>query len=182
MLGFDDYKKSSSATLGRSRKEQSDMIMEATWDGDISSQTAYLYDQFHDEEFDEGSDLHPEKTHKIPVEIKFFEMEYNSLSKDETPFHIMFKPSQKECVPYYNEVFRDKYWSTYPVGLYCDIMDSTGKYNRWLIVGNYRHYANQFPTYLVLPTDYKLQWIYRGKKYESWAVSRSQNSYVLCAS
>ena len=58
-----------------------------------------------------------------------------------------------------------------------DIADSRGDYQRWLIVGQYREHANQFPSYLVLPCDHKLQWVYQGKKYESWCVLRSQSSY-----
>jgi hypothetical protein len=181
MPSLDLYKKmlGSPKTIGEAHKFESDKIMEWTWNNDTDSKIGYFYTQDRDEEFRNRSTLHPERTHKIPIEIKFFEMEYNSLSKDEVAFHIMFKPSfdYKNVVPYYDEEFLRPLGSSFPIGLYCDISDSNGNYNRWLVVGQYRQYANQFPTYLVLPCDHLLQWIYQGKKYESWCVLRSQSSY-----
>lgn len=165
------------ATIGQVHKYESDQIMEATWDNDIDARIAYLYDQDHDDEFDKKDDLHPDKTSKIPVEIKFFEMEYNSLAKDEVAYHILFKPSYEPNVPYYDEKFKKPYGAHYPIGLYIDIEDNYGVYNRWLIVGQYREYSNQFPSYLVLPCDHKLQWVYNKKLYESWCVLRAQSSY-----
>lgn len=174
------YKKNLSLngnTNGQIRKNQSDMIMEQTWWEDIQSRVAYLYDYYHDDEVDIVTDLHPENSStKIPVEIKFIQSEYNSLSKDQVSYHIQFKPSYVCNVDYYEEMF-GRYNSIFPIGLYIDLPDEKGIYRRWLIVDNYSFYANQFPTFQVLPTDYKLQWIYNNKKYESWAVLRSQSSY-----
>lgn len=165
-------------TIGQAHKHDSDMIMENTWDRDIDSRVGWFYDQEHDDEFDVEIGLHPEKSRtKIPVDIKLFEMEYNSLSKDETAYHIMFKPSYKPNIPYYDDKFAKPYGAHYPIGLYFDAKDSNGIYRRWLVVGQYREYSNQFPTYLVLPTDFKLQWVHNQVKYQSWCVLRSQNSY-----
>jgi len=168
-------------TIGRAHKEQSDMIMEATWYNDIASKIIWLYDQDHDDAFDVENDIESEESKtKIPVEAKFFEMEYNSLAKDEIAHHIMFKPSYEPNVPYYDEKFAIPLHAEFPIGLYCDIPDSRGIYQRWMVVGHYREHSNQFPSYLVLPCDHKLQWVYKNQKYESWCVLRSQNSYV-CA-
>lgn len=164
-------------TIGQVHKYESDLIMEATWYNDIASRTVYLYDQAHDEEFDLKDDLHPSKTRKIPVEAKVFEMEYNSLAKDEVAYHLMFKPSYVCNVPYYKDLFASPLGAHFPIGLYCDVPDSNGDYHRWLIVEQYREYANQFPTYLILPVNHKMQWVYKKKKYESWCVVRNQNSY-----
>ena len=156
------------------------MVMEVTWDNDINSKIAWFYDQEHDEEFEVFEDLHPDKTHhKTPIEVKFFEMEYNSLSKDEVAHHITFKPSfdYHTVIKYYDEKFKEPLNSQWPIGMYCDSMDSHDVYHRWLVVGEYRHYSNQFPSYLVLPCNHKLQWIYKGVKYESWCCLKSQNSY-----
>lgn len=177
MPSFDLYKKTLNNTNGQVRKNESDLIMEYTWDEDIATRLAYFYDQEHDDEFEVVDDLHPESTDKIPISIKFIEIEYNSLSKDEVAFHIQFKPSHVPCIPYYKEKFITPYKAHYPIGLYCDIPDNTGVYHRWLVVGQYREYATQFPTWLVLPCDFKAQWIYKNKKYESWGVLRSQSSY-----
>lgn len=182
MPSFDLYRKYSMGgngkTLGQVRKDNSDMIMEVSWDGDIDARIGYFYDQDHDDEFEVMDNLHPERSMtKIPVEIKLFEMEYNSLSKDEVAYHIMFKPSYKPNIPYYDEKFAKPFKSIFPIGMYMDACDSQGIFHRWLVVGQYRHYSNQFPTYLVLPCDHKLQWIYKSTKYESWGVLRSQSSY-----
>ncbi len=104
-------------TIGEAHKYESDRVMEATWYNDINAKTAYFYDQDHDEEFDVEDDLHPEKTRKIPVEVKLFEMEYNSLAKDEVAYHLMFKPNYVPNIPYYNEKFAIPFKATFPIGL-----------------------------------------------------------------
>lgn len=182
MPSLETYKKlyTGNQNIGQAHKTQSDMIMEATWDRDIDSRILWFYDQDHDDEFEISDDLHPDKQkNKIPVEAKLFEMEYNSLAKDTVSHHILFKPSFdiSNITPYYQEKFAKPLKSIPPIGLYFDAEDSKGVYHRWLVVGEYRHYANQFPSYLVLPCDYKLQWIYNQKKYESWVCLRSQSSY-----
>ena len=168
------------STIGEIHKNQSDMVMEMTWNRDIDAKIAYFYDMERDEEFDVPDDLHPDKTHKkIPIEVKMFEMEYNSLSKDETGQHLIFKPSfnYKEVIPYYDKEFADAVGSQFPVGLYLDYPDSKGIYHRYIVVGQYRHYSNQFPSYIVLPCDFKLRWIANQKKYSCWGSLRSQSSY-----
>lgn len=178
MPSLETYKKRIGATTtGQLHKINSDIVLESTWDNDITSCIGYLYDQFHDEEFNVSSELFPQDTSKIAVKIKFYEVEYHSLSKDEVPYHIMFQPSYEPNVPYYEEIFSQPYGSHFPIGLYIDIPDSKDRYHRWLIVDQYREYSPQHPSYLVLPCEHKLQWIYDGKKYESWCVQRSQSSY-----
>ena len=182
MPSLDTYKrlKGSANTIGQAHKVQSDLVMEATWDRDIDSRIGWFYDQDRDDEYELSDDLHPynSKT-KIPVEIKFFEMEYNSLSKDETGYHISFKPSfdYRQAIPYYDIEYKNVVDSMWPIGMYCDISDSKGVFHRYLVVGQYRHYSNQFPSYIVLPCDFKLRWIANQQKYSCWGVLRSQSSY-----
>ena len=181
MPSFDLYKKQlgNPKTNGEAHKLESDMVMEATWYNDINAKTAYFYNQSRDEEFNVWDDLHPDKTHKIPIDVKLFEMEYNSLSKDEQGFHLQFKPSfdYKKVVQYYDEEFTKPFAAHFPVGMYLDYPDEKGIFHRYLVVGQYRQFANQFSTWIVLPCDFKLQWIYKNQKYESWGVLRSQRSY-----
>lgn len=178
MPKLDYYRRKHKTTIGQIHKAQSDMVMEATWDTDIASRIGWFYDQDNDDQFNQEYNINSEKSKtKIPVEIKFFEMEYNSLAKDEVSQHIMFKPSYQPNIPYYDDKFAKPLHAEFPIGLYCDIADSRGVYQRWLVVGQYREHTNQFPSYLVLPCNHKLQWIYKGKKFESWCVLRSQNSY-----
>lgn len=185
MPNLETYKKmlNGAKTSGQAHKIKSDQVMELTWYNDLSAKTAYLYDQDHDDQFNITDNLSPDKSlTKIPVEIKHYEIEYNSLSKDTIAHHIIFKPSYRPNVPYYEEKFAKSLGAIFPIGLYIDIPNEKGIYQRWLVVGEYREYSNQFPSYLVLPCDHKLQWIYKGHKYESWVVLRAQNSYILCAS
>ena len=47
MPSFDLYKKINSATsIGKAHKQESDMVMEATWESDINTRVCYLYDYF----------------------------------------------------------------------------------------------------------------------------------------
>ena len=164
--------------LGQVRKQQSDMLMEATWDGDIQSQICYLYDFYHDDELGILRNLHPEKSKtKIPVEAKYIISSYQTMDKDQVTYHLQFKPSHKCNVDYYDKEFGDKYDCIYPLGLYVDIKDNDGNYNRWLIVEKADYYAPQFSTYQILPCDHVFQWIFKDKKYEVPGVLRSQNSY-----
>lgn len=180
MPSFDLYQKMyGGMTQGQVRKRDSDMVMEQTWDEDISSRICYFYSQEYDDEFDIEDNLHPgQSKYKVPIETKFYEIEYNSLSKDEVGQHIMFKPSfdYKDFIPYYDELFKKPLSAVFPDGLYCDIPDEKGIYHRWLCVGAYRRYGNQFPSYIVLPCTFKAKWIYDNKRMESWSVLRSQNS------
>lgn len=181
MPSFELYKKMlGNQKIGEAAKIQSDKIMEATWYNDMDAKVAYFYSQEYDDEFEVFDDLHPEKSKtKIPVEVKLFEMEYNSLAKDEVAWHLLFKPSfdYRGVIPYYDEKFTYPLDAVFPVGMYLDYPGSDGIYHRWLVVGKYRYFGNQFPTFLVLPVEYKLQWIFNRKKYESWGVLRSQSSY-----
>ena len=181
MPSFELYKKIlGNQKVGEATKIQSDKIMEATWYNDMDAKTAYFYSQKYDDEFDVSDALRPEESKtKIPVEVKLFEMEYNSLSKDDVAWHLIFKPSfdYREVIQYYDEDFAKITGSLFPIGMYFDYPDSKGIYHRWLVVGQYRYHGNQFPSFLALPADYKLQWIYDRKKFESWSVLRSQNSY-----
>lgn len=179
MPSFELYQKMlGGVTDGQARKRDSDMIMDATFFEDIDARVGYLYDQAHDDEFDLIRDLHPQQSKtKIPVDVKLIQSTYNSLSTDEQSHHIMFRPSYVPNVDYYEDAFGKYGDARFPIGLYIDMPDEKGAYRRWLIVDNYSEYSNQFPTYEVLPIDWKLQWIFNNTKYECWGCLRSQSSY-----
>lgn len=170
------------ATNGQIHKIESDMIMESTWDNDIETKTAYLYDYYHDDEPLKYHHLHPENSNtKVPVSIKYIVNAYNSESKDQVGYYIQFKPSFNwESIyglSYYKKDFEKKYSSEFPLGLYCDIPDEKGVYRKWLIAENGDWLGNQFPTWYILPVDHVFQWIYEGVMYQMCGVSRSQSSY-----
>lgn len=96
MSVFTDYQKELGTDLsqGQIRKLQSDEIMEGTWDNDILSRVAYIYDQDHDDEFDMYTDLHPfNSVTKTAVDIKFVKKTANTLDQNSQSYLIMFKPS-----------------------------------------------------------------------------------------
>ena len=164
-------------TSGQAKKYESDLIMDNTWWEDISSKVAYLYDYYHDNEPYKLRNLTPDLRKMTPVDIKFLVNAYSSENKDQVGYHIQFRPGHKCQVPYYKEMFEDRWDAEYPVGLYCMIPDEQGIYRKWLITENANHLGNQFPTYYVLPCDHVFQWIYGGKKYQLAGVFRSQSSY-----
>lgn len=180
MFGLSDYKHlyGNANSEGHARKLQSDMIMEYTWDRDIQSLPCYLYDCYHDDEKDKVRNLNSLKSKtKTLIQTKYIVNAYQSDDKDQVSYHIQFKPSQKCNVPYYYDVFESRYDSLFPLGLYIDIPDQQGIYNRWLVTEKANYYNPQFITWSILPCDYKFQWIFENKKYEMWGVLRSQNSY-----
>ena len=165
---------------GRARKMQSDVIMENTWWQDIQAQTAYLYDMYHDtgDEHFLLNDLHPQDNpDKIAIPIKFIRHEKQTYSKDPVTFWMQFMPSQECNVDYFESMYQNKYGNHWPVGLYVDVMDESGKYNKWLCVNTANYNQNQFPTFELLRCDYLFQWIHKGKRCECPGVLRSQNSY-----
>lgn len=164
--------------IGEVHKKNSDMIMEKTWWNDIQSCVCYLYDYKHDDEEDLNYGLHPEQSKtKIAIDAKYIVSSYNSDNKDQVSYHLQFRPSQVCNVPYYEESFVKKCGAEFPIGLFVDIKDAKGVYRRWLIHDKANAFDPQFVTYSILPCDYLFKWIYQGKKYKMWGVSRSQNSY-----
>lgn len=179
MPSFDLYKKLlSGKTLGEVHKAESDMVMEATWDTDINTRVCYLYDYFHDDHKTKLKDLDSKNDpKKVAISLKWRRSSVQTMDKDLVSHHIQMKPSQEMNVDYYPSLFIDRYQATWPVGLYVDIPDEKGIFNRWLIVSTANYYVSQFPTFEVLPCDKVFDWIYKEKKYKMAGCLRSQNSY-----
>ena len=187
-------KNNGAKTIGQIYKEQSDWAMEETWDNDISSKVAYIYDYWHDDFYvDEfgierslAEGMTYENTNKTRIDIKFIIKSYQSIDKDQVDYYLMFKPSQPvrfsedDDLYYYETNFRKRYGASFPIGLYIDIPDDRGVYHKWLICGN--EPANQFPKYLILPINYELMWVEKKQtqriKRRMWSVLRNQLSYT----
>lgn len=174
-----NYKKMlGSFTDGEARKYESAMIMESTWDEDIATRTCYFYDWYHDINKTKLNDMHPELDfYKIPMRVKYLVSASQTFDKDAVTYHLQMKPSQQCVVPYYDEFFKNRYDANYPCGLYVDIPDERGIYNRWLVVGEANYNDPQFPTLQILRCDKVIQYVLNGVKYNVPAVLRSQNSY-----
>lgn len=163
---------------GLAKKYESDSIMKETWWEDINSRYGYFYDSYHDSEPLKLKDLNPEEDEKkVQIPIKFLQNSSQTYSKDVVTFHIQFMPDQECIVDYYDEVFGSRYGASFPIGLYVDIQDERGIYNRWLVVDKANFNVTQFPTFEVLPCEKVIQFVYKEKKYQFPGVLRSQNSY-----
>lgn len=174
-------------TLGQIHKEESDWLMEETWEEDLESKICYIYDYFHDDQPLLKDHMTYENTTKTMIDAKFIVKSYQSIDKDQVEYYVQFKPSQKnefseEDELYYFETdYRSKYGNDDFIGLYIDIPDDKGIYRKWLICS--KEPANQFVKYLILPVTYNLNWIEKvGQnryKRKMWAVLRNQNSYTI---
>lgn len=181
-MNFNDYKQNLTMggvhTNGQRHSYEAQDIIEHTWYDDPASMIAYLYSWEYDDEQDKNTGLHPEcsKT-KIPVEVKYLINSYQSLDKDNVDYRIMFKPSYRCNIPYYNQLFEKKVGAEFPIGLFVDLPNEKGEYRRWLIVDGANTDNRDFPNWSVLFCDYDFKWVYKQKKYHMWGVRRSQNSY-----
>lgn len=164
-------------TDGQVRKEQSDRIMDVSWWEDIQSRVGYLYDYYHDNYITQLIDMKSDKDDsKVPIDIKFVMSSSQTYDKDQVTFHIQLRPGQPCNVNYYEEVFEKQYDATFPIGLYIDIPDERGVFNRWLVVDKANYNTTQFPTFEVLKCDKVFQWIMDDYKIQCAGVLRSQNS------
>lgn len=124
-------KNNGAKTIGQIYKEESDWAMEQTWDNDISSKVAYIYDYWHDDFYvDEfgierslAEGMTYENTNKTRIDIKFIIKSYQSIDKDQVDYYLMFKPSQPvrfsedDDLYYYETNFRKRYGASFPIGL-----------------------------------------------------------------
>lgn len=164
---------------GDQHRHNAQGIIENTWYDDPAHCVGWFYDYYHDDEPDKNTGLHPElsKT-KIPIEIKYILSSYRSLEKDEVDSRIMFKPSFIPNIPYYKEYFEDTTQSIFPSGLYVDIKNQKGIWERWLVISTADAINHDFPTWSILPCGHRFQWMFAGKKCQVWGVERSQSSYT----
>ena len=187
MPSFEDMQKlyANVGSHGQQLKSMADSVMQQTFDNDIATRLCYIYDYYHDDQFDAGlSGYNPAlSSTKIPVKLKFIIKEYKSASKDDPEYHIMFEPDVWNSMSCKQQWFVDgyeKYGIRFPVGLYVDIPDDRGIYQKWLIF--YAEVANQFPKFGVIKCNYLFTWIKDDgiHRYirKIWGTERSQSSYT----
>lgn len=172
-------------TLGQIYKEQSDWLMEETWEHNIQSKVCYIYDYFHDDQKDKKDHMTYNNTTKTRIDAKFMIKSYQSINKDQVDYYIQFKPSQSiefsenDDLYYFETGYRKCYGTEFPIGCYIDIPDDKNIYHKWLIC--LKEIGNQFVKYLILPVNYQLMWIEKNGqeriKRKMWGVVLSQNSY-----
>jgi hypothetical protein len=172
------------STMGERLKNESDKLMELTWDADIQSKVGYIYDYLHDDQPDIKDHMTYNHTTKTRIDVKFIVKSYSSLDQDQPEFYCQFKPSQKlefdvgDDLYYFERDYRKKYDIEFPISLYLDLPDDRGIYRKWLICDI--EIGNQFPKYLILPVDRMFTWIERKNgliyKRKMWGCDRSQKS------
>ena len=177
-------KNNGAKTIGQIYKEQSDELMEWTWNNDIQSKVCYIYDYAHDNQPELKDHMTYENTTKTRIDAKFIIKTYQSMDKDQVEYYLQFKPSQKtefsECdeLYYFETDYRKKYHNDDFIGMFIDIPDDKGIYRKWIICK--KEIANQFVKFLILPVNYQLMWIEtKGQekiKRKMWCVLRNQNS------
>ena len=102
MPSFDTYKSilQGGSTLGQARKIQSDMVIEATWDGDIASQVGYFYMYDDDDHKTQLSLFKPDNDkYKVPIPVKVSKHTTQTFNKDQITYWLQFKPSQELDIP-----------------------------------------------------------------------------------
>lgn len=188
-------KNNGAKTIGQIYKEESDFLMEQTFENDIATKVCYIYDHFHDDFYTDehgitrslAEGMTYENTNKTKIDAKFIVKSYQSMDKDQVEYYLMFRPSQPvrfsegDDLYYYETDFKKRFGATFPIGLYVDIPDDRGVYHKWIICRN--EPANQFPKYLILPVNYELTWIEKNNnsriKRRMWCCLRQQNSYTI---
>ena len=178
-------KNNGAKTIGQIYREQSDELMEWTWDNDIQSKVCYIYDYFHDDQPELKDHMTYDNTTKTRIDTKFIIKTYQSMDKDQVEYYLQFKPSQKtefsegDELYYFETDYRKKYHNDDFIGMFIDIPDDKGIYRKWIICK--KEIANQFVKFLILPVNYQLMWIEtKGQekiKRKMWCVLRNQNSY-----
>ena len=174
-----------SGTVGENLKNRSDDLMDLTWDNDIQSKKCYIYDFYHDDQKDLSSGMTYENTTKTPIDAKFIVSQYGSISQDQVEYHLQFRPRQKlafeenDDLYYFETDYHRKFKVQFPIGLYVDLPNDMGVYEKWMIVQ--KNIGNQFIKYSILPCNYQLEWIerdgHRKIKRKMWAALRLQSSY-----
>ena len=84
-----------SGTVGENLKNISDDLMDLTWDNDIQAKKCYIYDFYHDDQPDKNQNMTYDNTTKTPIDAKFIINSYQSIDKDQVPYYLQFRPSQK---------------------------------------------------------------------------------------
>ena len=187
MPSFEDMQRLTAnvGTHGQQLKAMADMVMQETFDNDIQTKLCYIYDYYHDDQFDEGlNGYNPALSQtKIPVKLKFIVKAYKSAAKDDPEYHIQFEPdvwNSMSCKPQWFVNEYERLGVEFPVGLLCDIPDDRGVYQKWLIF--YKEEANQFVKCGVMKCNYLFMWIkddgINRYKRKMWGVDRSQSSYT----
>ena len=190
---FDQFKnrmKRQGNYMGQVLKNQSDVIMDATFSRDPAYRVCYLQDKgtiFPEQTLsgyvkaknvfagNENYDV-DELIGFSKVECKYLVKSYYSIQGDAVDYYLQFRPNVHGSNP------------NIRVGSFVFVPDDLGVYNLWLIVA--RDDRPQFPQFYILKVNILLKWHighdeivkFEGHhvnvgSYYSWGVQRTQSSY-----
>lgn len=190
---FDQFKRRMAAQgsyMGQVLKNQSDVIMNATFTNDVAYRVCYLQNKgtiFPEQTLNgykqaksvfagrEVYDMDELKDFER-IDAKYLVKSYYNIQGDTIDYLLQFRPNVHGSNP------------NIRVGAYVFIPDDLGVYNLWLIVA--RDDRPQFPQFYVLKCDFLAKWYiseeervrYEGVHvdtgtYYSWCVARMQSSY-----
>lgn len=140
--------------IGNALKQQSDLIMNATFDRDIGYRKCWIYTDNRNEGYE--------------IEAKVSKHSEYSILKDNVDLHLQFRPNVH---PEKNRAYPKKDW----LGQYIEIEDDSGEIYTYMIIG--RNEEKQFVQYNILTCNWWVHWIKNGKIYHALGCLRKRNSY-----
>lgn len=167
------------STNGEWRKANTDFIEDASWWEDVDSRVVYLYDYYHDKYRNKLNNLNPvDDDDKVAIDAKFINHTTQTYDKDQITYWLQLRPGQKCNVPYFAHDYEERYGNImWPIGMYVDVPDANGVFNKWLVVDKANINDVQFPTFELLRCDKVIQYIQGGVKRQISGILRTQNSY-----
>lgn len=162
---YNNYLRANGKHLGEVRKNQSDMIMNATFTGDIGYRRVYILD--------------PKEGWKF-VDAKFAKHSNPTIIKDQVDSYLQFRPKVHFPVGTYVFIPDD---TSYELDINFEHPFQGDVSNLWLIVG--RSDYKQFVQYLIMRCNWNLKWVVghgdRKNIYSCIGVHRNANSQVWLA-
>ena len=160
---YKNYLSSHGRSLGEIKKNQSDKLMDYTFDRDPTYKKGMLY----------NANLEPLEI----VEFKFQKAQVYTINKDQVEYFVQFKtgyhPEKKNNTG--SQMFHLYDDDKERLSFYLDIPDDSGDVYKWLIVG--RNNDNAFVRYNVLQCNWTFEWMIDRQYYSCLGVMRSRNSY-----
>lgn len=165
-MNIKDYKKilsTNGSNLSQVRRNQSDTILNTTFNGDVNYKKVYILSKdgwkFEDAKY---------QKHTTP-----------SILKDNVDYYLQFRPKVHYPIGTYVIIPDD---SSFDINLSDDELenpfnqDVSNRTEWWLIVG--RTDSDSYVRYSVLKCNWNFQWIYDGKIQSCYGCSRNANSYT----
>ena len=170
MISYDDYANLLNLrgrNLGEVKKNQSDMIMNATFKRDPSYRQVYILD--------------PKEGWKY-TDAKFSKHALSSIVKDAVDSYLQFRPKEHYPIGTYVFIPDDTSYDLKTIN-YNDPLGGDEVDNLWLIVN--RTDSKMFVQYLVLKCNWKFKWVVgygdQKKILSCWGCTRHANSQVWLA-